>query len=158
MDAYQLHSEMHHIMHRFKCLPFCELTSKVSRGEFFMLRHSLDKMREEKRESLYVSEVVQLMDVTAPAISRMLKSLEDKGFIIRELDKENRRNTIVRLTKEAATYIDEAEARMGKVMEGVIVHMGEENITQFVELCNRMADALNEELMCAIKSEKTSRE
>ena len=89
------------LAHRFKRLNMEGLFTDLSRGEFFLLQmiHS-GCLEQEKTEGVYVSRIAAHMKVTPSAISRMLKGLEERAFIERKVDKNDRRNTYVCLTSE----------------------------------------------------------
>ena len=63
-----------------------------------------------EKEELTVSELTAKLKAKGPAVSRTLKTLEDKGYIERDVNKADRRNTYVKLTasgeqKHAETVI-----------------------------------------------------
>ena len=50
-----------------------------------------------EKEELTVSELTAKLKAKGPAVSRTLKTLEDKGYIERDVNKADRRNTYVKL-------------------------------------------------------------
>lgn len=75
-----------------------------------------------------VSWLVKKSHVPAPAISRTLRSLEQKGFIERTADKEDRRNTFVSLTEAGAAVNREIDSIMEGFADAVFGNMGEETM------------------------------
>ena len=70
-----------------------ERITRVSRGEIFVLKILL--LRDGTSTPTEISEA---MRSTKGRVSAILNSLEKKGFVGREIDRDNRRNIIVTLT------------------------------------------------------------
>ena len=134
-------------MHRFRRLNLNVVAGGLTRGEFF----ALTKVREHLSEhpgakGICVGELADEIHVTSPAVSRMLRGLEGRGLIEREVDRENRRTTYIVLTelgkRAQAAYAGRIEALADRVAE----RMGEENINALISLLDRLTDILSEEL------------
>ena len=68
-------------------------------------------------KTLPIKEISSNMNITPGRITHILTSLEDKGFINRTADKNDRRNIIVGLTKKADPFIkklDESHLKLHK--------------------------------------------
>ncbi|MDE7288271.1 MAG: MarR family transcriptional regulator, partial [Oscillospiraceae bacterium] len=91
------------------------------------------------KDGITVSEIASELDVTPPAVSRSLKSLESRGLILRETDLLNRRNTIVRLTKSGLDFLEKSRKQMDSLMEYVTEKMGMERRKQLYELLGEMS-------------------
>ena len=93
--------EVMRVSHKYRFLKIEGIFNGVSRSEFLALM-LIDKTNGDKQD---ISKCIQAGDIckglncTPAAISKMLKSLESKGWIIREVNKDNRRNTNIILTK-----------------------------------------------------------
>jgi len=48
--------------------------------------------------NIHISDIQNQLNVSKAAVSRMLDALEKKGYIRKDIDKENRRNLIITLT------------------------------------------------------------
>ena len=86
-------------------------------------------------------DLVEQLEISKPAISRALLSLERKGLITRERDPGDKRASRVNLT-EAALLIgpkvqDIYEGVFGIATQGV----SEEEITQFIEVFRRVSES-----------------
>ena len=58
---------------------------------------------------MLASDIAKRLGITAPAVSKMLRSMEEKGYVERRVDEKDRRNTRVSITpdgKEAGTQAD----------------------------------------------------
>ncbi|MCH5349219.1 MAG: MarR family transcriptional regulator [Oscillospiraceae bacterium] len=92
------------------------------------------------REDITVSEIASELDVTPPAVSRSLKFMESRGFIRRETDSVNRRNTMVRLTVKGSDILDRARNEIDSITEMVNTEMGAERIDQLYRLIAEMTE------------------
>ena len=67
----------------------------ISLAEFMLLR-AVDDNSADSPSNVSPTDIGQFLSVTKGAVSQMLRSLEEKGFITRALSRENRRNTLER--------------------------------------------------------------
>lgn len=112
-------------LHRLK---ISSMLPGIPHAEYGTL-HTIEHAANEKNgEVVTVSEIVKRLQVAPPAVSRCLKSLEEKNYIIRKTDKADRRNTSLELTKEGRLVLDEADNIMRGFCKAVIGEMGEENV------------------------------
>lgn len=105
------------------------LPDLISHGEFSLLKMIESSAQEtENGRWVKVSHLVKKLCVPAPAISRTLRSLEDKNFIERTADKSDRRNTFVSLTEEGKAMNREIDGIMEGFADAVFGNMGEETM------------------------------
>lgn len=147
MTQKELSMEFLATAHRFKKIHMSGLFSEVSRGEFWALKMIQKGMlKSENQCGVYVSTIAEHLKVTPSAISRMLRGLEEKKFIERKVDKKDRRNTYVTLTKEGEAITQKAEAEMNLFTKNVIAAMGEEDSRTLIKLFNQLVDVMEAEL------------
>lgn len=113
------------------------LKTGISHSEFCLLNIIMDR-----KDGITVSEIAAELDVTPPAVSRSLRSLESRGLITRETDLLNRRNTMVRLTADGRSFLEISRRQMDKVMEYVDEKMGGERKKQLYELLAEMTNII----------------
>ena len=108
----------------------------ITHGEFTALQmvHIYMK-RNPDASGIGVSELARCSFMSPPAMSRTLKSIEEKGLAERMIDSKNRRKTYVRLTQageQARQYAWEVSTEyINRVME----EMGEESPTIMIKEC-----------------------
>lgn len=89
-------------------------------------------------------EIVEQLDISKPAVSRAIESLERKGFIVREVDPADKRARRVLLTDKAM----EIGARVERIYSDIfsIASQGvtEEEIKDFIELFARVSDSFSQ--------------
>ena len=116
-----------------------ERITRVSRGEIFVLKILL--LRDGTSTPTEISEA---MRSTKGRVSAILNSLEKKGFIDREIDKDNRRNIIVTLTDSGREYVTNELQECYKIVSHVFEELGEKDSRKFVELTERVFHLMNE--------------
>lgn len=130
--------------HRIVGLRMNNLLETMSRGEFFLLCRI--EVGSEQPGCIRVSELAKHARVTVPAVSRMLGGLEKKGWIVRETDRDDRRNILVRMTEEGKKELEKGKQNMADFLGRTLHTMGEHNARQMIALCNQMADIMEMEL------------
>lgn len=146
MSHQQLQEEFIRALDRFRKFQFCDLMSHLTKGEFFTLfmihAHSA---AHPKRKGMYVSELAGTLRVTSPAVSRMLRTLEQRGLIERTVDRDDRRTTYIVLTPVGETARRNAAHRMHDFTERVVEQMGERDMETFLALFHRLSDVMSDE-------------
>jgi DNA-binding MarR family transcriptional regulator len=88
------------------------------------------------QEDLYISK---------PAISQKLGVLERKGYINRELDRNNHRKRLLTLTGKGRKTISVMDRRVDDYFTEIIRRFGEDNVRTLIDLFDRFA-AITEDL------------
>ncbi len=123
----------------------------VHQGEFMMLG-AIHGCMEEKSEDhmkepgVKVSELSALIHSTKPATSKMLNTLQEKGYIERISDNRDRRVVYIRLSATGETIIKEALHRMHNFADRTIQRMGEEDAKDLIRILNKFYEAVYEEI------------
>ena len=123
-------TNMHHV---FRCLP---PTGVINKGVFQQM---------DRRGVNYVTptELSEVMEVTKPAISKMLNVLEDKGYIERQQDSKDRRAVYVTLTEKGQGVREESMKIVREAVNRIIRQMGD-------QAADRLIDAL-QDLLLAVR-------
>ncbi len=132
--------------HRFKKIHMSILFPEVSKGEFWTLKMIRDAaLKSEDKCGIYVSTIAEHVKVTPSAISRMLKGLEEKELIERRVNKNDRRNTYVTLTRKGEEVTQKVENQMNEFTQNVMLTIGEEDSKMLIKLFNKLVDAMEVE-------------
>ena len=102
------------------------------------------------------ADLANMLDVSPPAISRMLQSMERKELIRKKPDPKNRRNTFIHLTDKGESLRQEAEKGLSDVMEKMKNRIGAEKAETFLQDLFSVADIFFEEVQ-KIATEKTTK-
>lgn len=105
----------------------------LSLPEFIALAH-IEKNREDSPENIYADDLQQYLYVSKPAISQMLKSLETKGYIQREINQVNRRKLTVTLTEQGHEALRSAMERYETALAKIIDTFGADKTRQLIAL------------------------
>ena len=127
--------------HSLTMLNFSSVLEHVSQSEFFVMA-AVDKLSSySDNDTGKVSGIAKLLRVSSPAVSRTLTSLEHKGYAIRFLDVQNRRNTYVKLTDEGSEVLHTEYENVNRIFGEVVENMGEEKIDQLVTLADELMNS-----------------
>lgn len=115
-------------------------------GEFMMLQR-IQRWQEERPEAkgIYVSELNQCAYVSQPAVSRMLRRLEEEGLLERKTDPQDRRTTYVVLTEEGRSLLTACQRQMTELAGRVVDRLGAEELQALVDQLDRLTQAVQEE-------------
>lgn len=95
---------------------------------------------------IYVSSLAEELVVSVSMVSKMLKVLEEKGWILRTVDPDRRRNTFVSLTEAGRRLYTEESERAAATNRRVVARMGEETMTRFLKDAEKLAKCIAQEL------------
>lgn len=128
--------------HRMRQL-MIHLPSKlgVSHSEFCTMNIICENKAE---DGISVSKIAAALEVTPPAVSRMLKTLEERGLIERRVNAFNRRSTMVMLTENGEKLLDTAHASFIGLMKCIAEKMGEERLREFNVLYDEILNIMSE--------------
>lgn len=105
-------------------------------------------------QGIYVSKMASMMEVSSPAVSRMLKSMEARDYIGRHVDSKDRRNTCVFITETGIKKRDECRKLAEDFMDRVINRVKPENVQRMLDLFHQMLDVMEDELKKTEKGDK----
>lgn len=117
---------------------------ELSRSEFAMLH--MVHCKEKELGQLTLSELAAFLDVSSPAVSRMIKTLEDRNFIVKIPSKKDRRISYVSLTPEGEQLYEKCAEQMRKIGERTVEAMGVEPMSQMLSLFQEFFQTLEKEL------------
>lgn len=106
----------------FKQLNVSAMMPDISRGEFGVLT-AIERSEQERGGKANVSDIVDMSHCSASAVSRTMRGLEQKGYIKRSVDENDRRNTSVVMTESGVAVLNETERIMDNFLEAVLDEM-----------------------------------
>jgi DNA-binding MarR family transcriptional regulator len=117
---------------------------KLRQNEFFVLT-ILVKRSDAQEKDTKVSDLSVLFGITPAAVTHIVNSLEEKGFLERFADPADRRIVIVRATPKGKEI---AKIRYKKIIEkisGLVERLGEKDSNEFIRLLTVANDYWHEE-------------
>jgi len=101
-----------------------------------------------------VSDIARYLELSAPAVSRTMKSLEEKEYIERQTDKQDRRNTFVKLTKKGEEQQKAWMKSFEEFSEAIFARLGDEKSNQLLEDLEAFVKASKEEMKAREEAKK----
>lgn len=80
------------------------------------------------------TKIAPLMGLEARSLTRLLKSMEERGLIYREVDKNDKRSVRILLTKEGKKHREKSKDTVLKFNEAVRAQLPKEKLDVFFEV------------------------
>jgi DNA-binding MarR family transcriptional regulator len=137
----ELHNELLRCLFRFKklALSFRPCTPPEE-GDLNMASLCLLCHIREHPGDLSGEKIRSELCITKAAVSQMLGALEKKGYLTREVNKDNRRRIILSLTGKGAAFIEKTSAETEERLAGIISRFGKAKTRELITLINRFSD------------------
>lgn len=116
----------------------------ISNLETYTMMYLL-RTKQKRKEQINVSLLAEKTNVSMQSVSRTLKNLEAKGYIRREVDRNNRRNTLISLSEEGEKVLTFERERMDEYFYRIFSHFTNEELRSFISLQNKLCTAVLEE-------------
>ncbi len=134
MDYYELAKEFASSMNGFK-ESIVKNFDENQRGEMFAL-NVISKSENGTSPSIISAK----LRVSNPRVCAILKSLESKDYITREVDKNNRRNVIVRSTKKGDECASLNYEKAMNIYANILERLGEEDAIELVRITKKLCE------------------
>ena len=125
------------LMDRMKKIHIYELNPELSPAEGQLL-----VVLSRKDEGVTVSELAKKTEVPMPAISRMMKPLEERHLIVRSISPSDRRSIIVTLTKEGQDTVNHLLGNLHHFFSEVMESFDPDDFDKMICLCNEMMEKM----------------
>jgi DNA-binding MarR family transcriptional regulator len=112
-----------------------EVLSRAYKGEGFILKYLASRT-----SATLPTELSEALHSSTARISSILGTLEKKGLIVREIDRDNRRNILVTLTDKGREQAALLEREMKNRMAQVLAELGEADTRELVRLIRRVSE------------------
>jgi homoprotocatechuate degradation regulator HpaR len=89
--------------------------------------------------TLDATEVAEKAFILAPSLTRMLRSLEERGLITRHKDKEDGRRVLLRLAPAGRAVIDEVMPDSRRVYADIDARFGAERVEALLDMLEELA-------------------
>lgn len=87
-----------------------------------------------EHDSLDATEVAERASLHQPSLTRILKTLSEKGFITRSQDRQDRRRQVVVLTAQGHGVIEANMAQATRIAEALRAALGEKSFEHLLDL------------------------
>lgn len=89
-------------------------------------------------EGTPATKIAPMMGLEARSLTRLLKSMEEKGLIYRETDKNDKRSVRIRLTKEGRNNKEKAKNTVLRFNEVVREEIDDEKLDAFFDVLKKI--------------------
>ena len=127
---------------------------EIHMGEL-MVMSMIAQRATDSDKNVNVSDIHDNHHMTKPAISQMFNALEKKGYINREINKNDRRKVKVTLTPQGEDILKKTKDSLDQTMDTLIARFGEDNTRQLIALFTRLADISEDMKREAQQKDKT---
>ena len=138
-----LYEGLFRAMNQFHKLKFSDMMQNMSKADFIVMNVIMKKGKEDK---MTISELAAIARMLPSAISRTLKGLEEKGYVERTINKQDRRNTYVELTEEGKKQTREVRQVMRDFGKTVMAKLDEHEVNELILYLNNIYSIAEKEL------------
>jgi len=97
----------------------------------------------ERSGKVIPSDISAAIGVSSARVAAALNGLEEKGYITRTIDNEDRRRIIVEVTPKGAEYADEQLRRVKERLKEILEMLGEEDSKELVRITGKLAEIIS---------------
>ena len=150
-----LYEDLFRAMNQFHKLKFSDMMQNMSKADFIVMNVIMNKGKDDK---MTISELAAIARMLPSAISRTLKGLEEKGYVERTINKQDRRNTYVELTEEGKKQTREVRQAMRDFGKTVMAKLDEQEMNQLILYLNNIYSIAEKELEARKIKDRKERE
>lgn len=148
MDSAQIQKELFRVTKNIKKLLVYHSTSQIKHSEYRALGIIYEEMKRSKEntEGIKTSELALKLKISKPAVSKLVSSLEEHGYIVRSAGKADKRTTFIALTEEGKRKTEALIQQMDCIIQRILKKMGEEDSKELVRLLKKVYTIIEQEL------------
>ena len=98
-----------------------------------------------KQQNMTVNEIAEFFSITASAASQLIKKLEEKDYVRRDINQSDRREIIVRLGDTGKAYNDKIDEVEIYLMEKYYGQLSREDLEKLKEITDKLYDVMLQE-------------
>ena len=150
-----LYEDLFRAMNQFHKLKFSDMMQNMSKADFIVMNVIMNKGKDDK---MTISELAAIARMLPSAISRTLKGLEEKGYVERTINKQDRRNTYVELTEEGKKQTREVRQVMRDFGKTVMAKLDEHEVNELILYLNNIYSIAEKEIEARKIKDRKERE
>jgi len=108
----------------------------IPASQWFVLQHL------NKRQGTTIKELAMSLSVTSSAATQLVEALVQKGYIIRKVGTNDRRELRLMLSDKSKKHIDELRGNRIQEMQHIFDVLTDEEFESYCRLCNKVAESL----------------
>ncbi|MFM1651059.1 MarR family winged helix-turn-helix transcriptional regulator [Brevibacillus sp. B_LB10_24] len=141
------HPTAQRLMHAFRKLKRADWRKRFVAGHVpseMMVLISIKRAMKNDSNGVMVSTISSMLHVTSPTVTQLIKGLEAKGLVERNIDKEDRRAVRITLTDAGETVTKQAFKEFSDSFNGLVEYLGEEQSKQLANLLDQVFQYFDE--------------
>ena len=150
-----LYEDMFRAMNQFHKLKFGDIMQNMNKADFIVMSVIMKKGQDDK---MTISKLASTARMLPSAISRTLRGLEEKGYVERTINKNDRRNTYVELTAEGKKQTSAVQREMRDFGKTVMAKLDEQEMNQLILYLNNIYSIAEKELEARKIKDRKERE
>lgn len=120
----------------------------ITKAEFFILNVLYDAKKEEEGQDfkgVTVTKISNIIHTSTAATSKLLRIVEDKGYIMRVLDDNDRRVVYICLTQKGEDLTRNSRNMANARIQELILKLGEEDTETMIRILKKIIQIIREE-------------
>ncbi|GAV22732.1 MarR family winged helix-turn-helix transcriptional regulator [Carboxydothermus pertinax] len=109
----------------------------IKKSEFILLA-TMQEMISQGDKGVKVSDLGARLQITPAAVTHMLNSLEEGGYIERVRDLKDRRIVLVKPSKKGQEILEQGKKEFFERFYGLVGFLGEEDSRELIKLLNKV--------------------
>ena len=113
--------------------------TKLTGAELALLHTAASYPQYHNGEHITVVQTASQLGISAPAVSRTLKNLEGKGYVIRDINPEDRRSVRICVTDDGISAMTECISESVKIVNEALSDFTDEELRTMIHLHNKLS-------------------
>lgn len=119
-------------------------TTQLQSSEFAVMMHASSEHMC-SGDCKNVSDIHQKLYISKAALSQTLGTLEKKGYIVRNINPEDRRKIMVTVTADGEVELEKATQLYNEMLDRILEQFGTEDTKTLIQLLERLTGILDAE-------------
>jgi DNA-binding MarR family transcriptional regulator len=103
-----------------------------------VLMFAIEKHVKSEKDGIKTSELSHILYVAAPTITQQVNTLENRGYVERNADKNDRRAVRIKLTTKGEEVLNDLHKSFHESIDGLAEYLGYEKTDQLSELLSEV--------------------
>jgi Transcriptional regulators len=138
MDYTELSYELLQTIYRYYTFQTHRRLNSAMHGEAFALQYIA-----QNDDAVVPSDIESAMNVSSARIATVLNGLENKKWITRRIDPQDRRRTILKLTPMGEEQAAKSSQQLLILLAEILEYLGESDAKDYVRIMGRLAERCN---------------
>lgn len=95
-----------------------------------------------KKNTVSIKEMIEELEISAGRVTHILTSLEKKNYIVRRVDKQDKRNHLVDLTPESKKFINQLSKKHIELHQNILEKISEDKKELVTEVMGQLITEL----------------